>query len=64
MKLIDFPPFLMSYLCTKIGSLKKIMKLIDFPHIVLNDAMQKTRDFDDKFVFEYCPRGYIEGGYY
>ena len=30
--------------------------MIDFPHL----GMQKTRDF----VFEYCPRGYIEGGYY
>jgi hypothetical protein len=40
------------------------MKLIVFPHIVLYYAMQKMRDFDDKFVFEYCPRGYIEDGYY
>ena len=30
--------------------------MIDFPHL----GMQKTRDF----VFEYCTRGYIEGGYY
>ena len=44
------------------------MKLIDFPQlkimIVLYDTMQKTHDFDNKFVFEYYPRGYIEGGYY
>ena len=32
------------------------MKLIDFPNL----GMQETRDF----VFKYCPRGYIEGGYY
>ena len=35
------------------------MKLIDFPPLGTL-GMQKTRDF----VFEYCPRGYIEGGYY
>ena len=52
----------MSYLYIKIGSLKKIMKLLDFPQIimiVLYVAIQKMRDFDNKFVFEYCPRGLI-----
>ena len=43
---------------------------IELLMFVLYEAMQKTRDFDIKdfkvcrFVFEYCPRGYIKGGYY
>ena len=32
----------------------------------LHEAIQKTHDFDNMhvIVFKFCPRGYIEGGYY
>ena len=43
---------------------KKLVHTV-FPHIrpVLYDAIQKTRILVIN-VFEYCPRVYIEGGYY
>ena len=49
------------YLCTK---LIKKGEIDWFLCLFFMTPLQKARHFDDKFVLEYCPRVYIEGGYY